>query len=264
MKLVRFLKGKEPAYGALEGSFIREIAPPGEVWHETLFHETGNIFELASTKLLAPCRPGKVICVGLNYRDHAAEVKVTLPEAPLIFLKPPTAVIGTGEAIVLPPQSCRVDYEAELAVVLGRRAHRVKAAQALGYVFGYTCANDVTARDLQPPEGQWTYAKGFDTFCPLGPAISTAIDDPEALPVKGILNGEVVQEGSTAEHLFSVAELIEYISHCMTLLPGDLIMTGTPAGIGPLGDGDIFSVIIESIGSLTNRAVLLAAPEAQD
>jgi 2-keto-4-pentenoate hydratase/2-oxohepta-3-ene-1,7-dioic acid hydratase in catechol pathway len=145
-----------------------------------------------------------------------------------------------------------LDYEAELAVVLGRRAHRVGVDRALDYVFGYTCGNDVTARDLQPQDGQWTYAKGFNTFCPLGPAINTEIANPEALPVEGVLNNKVVQAGNTADHLFPVAVLIEYISHCMTLLPGDVIMTGTPAGIGPLSPGDTFSVIIGGIGSLTN------------
>lgn len=252
MQLVRFLKGEVPCYGELDGAVIREVSAPEGDWQEAAFRKTGRVFEKEAVKLLAPCEPGKVICVGLNYRHHAVELGAALPEQPIIFLKPPTAVIGPGATIVIPSQSRRVDYEAELAAVLGRRAHRIGAERALEYVFGYTCGNDVTARDLQPPEGQWTYAKSFDTFCPLGPAISTEIANPEALPVKGILNRQVVQEGSTAEHLFSVAELIEYISHCMTLLPGDVIMTGTPAGVGPLAPGDRFSITIGGIGRLTN------------
>lgn len=252
MRLIRFSKGEEAGYGQLEGESIREVAAPEGDWSEDAFRKTGRAFNLNEVKLLAPCRPGKVVCVGLNYRKHAAEVGASLPEKPIIFLKPSTSVSGTGDPIMIPSQSCRVDYEAELAVVLGRRTHRVCADRALDYVFGYTCANDVTARDLQPQNGQWTYAKSFDTFCPLGPAINTGIANPEALPVKGVLNGKAVQDGNTADHLFSVAELIEYISHCMTLLPGDVIMTGTPAGIGPLNPGDTFSVVIGGIGSLTN------------
>ncbi|NMD42507.1 MAG: fumarylacetoacetate hydrolase family protein [Firmicutes bacterium] len=255
MQLIRFLKGEKPCYGEVVEGRLHELTPPGEEWLEGAFRRTGEVFELESARLLAPCQPGKVVCVGLNYRNHAAELGAALPEKPVIFLKPPTAVIGPGENIVIPPQSRRVDYEAELAVVLGRRTYRVAAERALDHVFGYTCGNDITARDLQPPQGQWTYAKGFDTFCPLGPAINTEIVDPERLSVKGLLNDEVVQSGSTAEHLFTVAELIEFISSCMTLLPGDLILTGTPAGIGPLGPGDSFSVIIEGVGTLTNPVV---------
>lgn len=252
MRLVRFLKEGEPRYGELEGSCLREVSAPEGAWAEGAFRRTGEVHDPGAVRLLAPCEPGKVVCVGLNYRNHAAEVRAALPEKPIIFIKPSTAVIGPGEAIILPPQSGRVDHEAELAVVIGRRAHRVGAERALDHVFGYTCGNDVTARDLQPPEGQWTYAKSFDTFCPLGPAIVTGIADPEALPIKGVLNGRVAQEGNTAEHLFSVAELIEFITHCMTLLPGDVIMTGTPAGIGPLNPGDTFSVVIGGIGTLAN------------
>lgn len=252
MRLVRFLSEQTVHYGIQQGSSIKEVADPGEDWHKASFGETGKVFDHKAVKLLAPCRPAKVVCVGLNYREHAAEVKAAVPDKPIIFLKPSTAVIGPEEAIVLPPQSRRVDYEAELAVVMGRRAHRVGAERALDYVFGYTCGNDVTARDLQPPGGQWTYAKGFDTFCPLGPVINTEITDPEALPVKGILNGKVVQAGNTAEHLFSVAALIEFISYCMTLLPGDVILTGTPVGIGPLSPGDTFGVDIHGIGRLSN------------
>jgi 2-keto-4-pentenoate hydratase/2-oxohepta-3-ene-1,7-dioic acid hydratase in catechol pathway len=174
-------------------------------------------------------------------------------------MKPSTAVIGPEESIHYPTQSNRVDYEAELAVVIGRSAYRVEADEALDYVFGYTCANDVTARDKQPAKGQWTYAKGFDTFCPLGPVIETAIDDPESLILKGYLNGDLVQETSTGDHVFTVARIIEFVSGCMTLLPGDVIMTGTPSGIGPLNPGDQFTVEIDKVGSLNNRVIKISA-----
>lgn len=252
MKLARFSSGANACYGIVEGELMREVKPPGEDWRAETFRETGRLFNLAEVKLLAPCQPSKVLCIGLNYRSHAQEMGQALPENPIVFIKPSTAVIGPEEAIIHPRQSRRVDYESELAVVIGRKAFGIKAAQALDYVFGYTCGNDVTARDLQPPLGQWTYAKSFDTFCPLGPVITTEIEDPEKLPVKGYLNGKEVQSGSTADHIFSVAALIEYISGCMTLLPGDVIITGTPAGIGPMRPGDTFSVAIDGIGALTN------------
>ncbi|HOL17860.1 MAG TPA: fumarylacetoacetate hydrolase family protein [Bacillota bacterium] len=253
MQWIRFKSNtEEVCHGLLEGETIREVAPLQGDWDLASIRETGRTFELAAVKLLAPCQPSKVVCIGLNYRSHAEEVGQEIPKIPIIFMKPSTAVIGPQKEIIYPPQSRRVDYEAELAVVIGRKAHRVKSTQALNYVFGYTCGNDVTARDKQPARGQWTYAKGFDTFCPLGPVINTAIRDPEKLSIKGVLNGKTVQSGNTADHIFSVAELIEFISGCMTLLPGDVILTGTPAGIGPMQPGDTFSVIIEGIGTLTN------------
>lgn len=252
MKLVRFLDQKAVRYGKLENETIVEVSEPGPDWCGEQFRETGMSYELAKTRLLSPCLPSKIICLGLNYRSHAEEMKYALPKKPIIFLKPSTSVIGTGEAILYPPQSRRVDYEAELGVVIGRPAYRVGNSEALDYVFGYTCANDVTARDKQPKEGQWTYAKGFDTFCPLGPVIETEISNPESLTVRGFLNGRLVQEAPTSDHYFSVAQIIEFVSGCMTLLPGDVIMTGTPAGIGPLLPGDRFEVLIEGIGSLYN------------
>ncbi len=252
MKLVRFLKENEPFYGILEGQAVVEVIPPAGDWSSAGFKKTGRGYNLEEVKLLAPCTPSKVLCIGLNYRSHADEMGLPLPEQPILFMKPSTAVIGPGDTIVMPRQSRRVDYEAELGVVIGRRAFQVGAKEALDYVFGYTCANDVTARDLQPAAGQWTYAKSFDTFCPLGPVITTEIDDPEKLPLQGLLNGQVVQSGTTADHIFGVAALIEFISGCMTLLPGDVIITGTPSGIGKLKPGDRFTVTIDGIGSLTN------------
>jgi 2,4-didehydro-3-deoxy-L-rhamnonate hydrolase len=206
-------------------------------------------------------RPGKIVCVGLNYRDHAAESNLTLPSRPLLFAKWQTALIGPGEDIVLPPVSDEVDYEAELGVVIGRRARRVSAGDALEYVAGYLCVNDVSARDVQMGDGQWTRGKSFDSFCPIGPELVAAdrIADPQALGIRCLVNGEALQDSSTAEMVFSVAEVIAFASEAITLEPGDLIATGTPAGVGfartpPvfLRDGDEVTVEIDGIGSLTN------------
>lgn len=257
MKLVRFIADQKIHYGILEKEQVKVVQEPGTDWCGFPLTETGSVYELEAVKLLAPCLPSKVICLGLNYRRHAEEMKQELPKKPIIFMKPSTSVIGPGEAVIYPDQSKRVDYEAELGVVIGRRAYRVKREKALDYVFGYTCANDVTARDKQPAQGQWTYAKGFDTFCPLGPVIETAVTDPENLTLKGYLNGKLVQDTSTADHVFSVVEIIEFISGCMTLLPGDVIITGTPAGVGPLEPGDLFVVDIEGIGKLKNTVTRL-------
>lgn len=253
MKLVRFMVEKSIKYGLAESGGYKEVKLPVSDWSGAPLTFTGRYFDPSQVQILSPCAPSKVVCLGLNYRNHAKEVKLALPKKPIIFLKPSTAVIGTGAPIIYPPQSKRVDYEAELGVVMGRKAFRVSEDSALDYVFGYTCANDVTARDKQPAHGQWTYAKGFDTFCPLGPVIKTGIDNPENLRLKGYLNEELVQETSTADHLFSVAQIIAFVSGCMTLLPGDVILTGTPAGIGPLAPGDRYRVEIEEIGVLENQ-----------
>ncbi len=257
MKFLRFkISGEDVLHGMIDQEKILEIKAFSGQWDAENIRETGRKFEPGEVNLLSPCLPSKVICLGLNYRSHAEELNLNLPEAPIIFMKPSTSVIGPGEKVIYPQQSRRVDYEAELGVVIGRKACRVQKSEALDYVFGYTCANDVTARDKQPPDGQWTYAKSFDTFCPLGPVIETGIKNPEALNIRGILNGKVVQEANTADHLFSVAEVIEYVSGCMTLLPGDVIMTGTPSGIAPFEPGDIFEVNIEGIGTLNNELSL--------
>jgi len=252
LKLVRFLDHQAIRYGKLEKETVLEVNEPGSDWCNDQFTETGRRFGIAEIRLLSPCLPSKIICLGINYRSHAEEMKLALPKKPIIFIKPSTSVIGPGEAIVYPPQSRRVDYEAELGVVIGRRTYRVGKPEALDYVFGYTCANDITARDKQPKDGQWTYAKGFDTFCPLGPVIETEIDNPESLTVRGFLNNRLVQEAPTSDHYFSVADIIEFVAGCMTLLPGDVIMTGTPSGVGPLSPGDRFEVSIEGIGLLYN------------
>ena len=201
--------------------------------------------------VLAPVVPSKIVCVGLNYKDHAAEQGKPLPAEPLLFLKPSTAVVGPGDSIELPPGVGRVDHEAELAVVIGRRATRVAEADALAYVLGLTCMNDVTARDLQKKDGRYTRAKGFDTFAPLGPCIALDLA-PDDLRVTGTVNGLVRQDSRTRELIFPVARLISTISHIMTLLPGDVVSTGTPAGIGPLHPGDEVVVAVEGVGTLRN------------
>jgi 2-keto-4-pentenoate hydratase/2-oxohepta-3-ene-1,7-dioic acid hydratase in catechol pathway len=205
-------------------------------------------------------RPGKIVCVGLNYRDHAEESGMALPERPLLFAKWPSSLVGPGEPIVIPEQAKEVDYEAELGVVIGTRASRVSAADALDHVAGYLCANEVSARDVQFADGQWTRGKSFDTFGPVGPLVPRdEVPDPQALRIRCLLNGEVVQDSSTAQMVFTVAEVIAFVSDGITLEPGDLILTGTPAGVGLgrkppvyLADGDEVTVEIERIGSLTN------------
>jgi 2,4-didehydro-3-deoxy-L-rhamnonate hydrolase len=209
-------------------------------------------------------RPGKIICVGLNYRDHAEEQGTALPQAPLLFAKWQNTLIGPGEAIVIPPVVTKCDYEAELGVVIGERVRDVSAENALEAVAGYICVNDVSARDLQFADGQWTRGKSPDTFCPVGPALVSRDDipDPQALPIRAILNGETVQESTTANMIFGVADVIAYVTRTITLEPGDLIATGTPAGVGAFRDpplfmraGDEITIEIEGIGSLTNPVV---------
>lgn len=206
-------------------------------------------------RLLAPVLPGKIVAVGLNYRDHAREMGLKLPEEPILFMKPSTSVIGPDEVIRYPAMSSRVDYEAELAVVIGRTCREVRADEAGAYILGYTCFNDVTARDLQTRDGQWTRAKSFDTFAPIGPFIVTDIENPHALDIRAFVNGEPRQSSNTANLIFNVYELVAFISHVMTLEPGDVIATGTPSGIGPMNRGDEVAVQIEGIGMLKNKVV---------
>ena len=204
--------------------------------------------------LLSPVIPSKIVCIGLNYHAHvdASYSADEAPDEPLIFFKPPSAIIGTGQTIVRPSQSQRVDYEAELAVVIGRTVHNVSLDDARQALFGLTCANDVTARDLQKRDGQWGRAKGFDTFCPVGPWIVRDIDFGDLL-VQGVQNGETKQSGRTSQMIFSIPEIIRYISSVMTLFPGDLVLTGTPAGIAPMLAGDRIEARIENIGTLVNE-----------
>jgi 2-keto-4-pentenoate hydratase/2-oxohepta-3-ene-1,7-dioic acid hydratase in catechol pathway len=248
MKIVRYIENAVVKWGVIEGDTIREME--GDPFGH--FHLTSKGRKLEEVKWVSPCLPSKIIALGLNYRDHAAEVKMVLPKEPLIFLKPSTSVIGPGEAIIYPKMSKRVDYEAELAVVIGKVAIKVSEERAGDYILGYTCLNDVTARDLQPKDGQWTMAKGFDTFAPIGPWIVTDID-PRHLDVSSYLNGERRQHSNTKNLIFGPHQLVSFISRVMTLLPGDVIATGTPSGIGPMAIGDKIDVVIEGIGTLSNH-----------
>jgi 2-keto-4-pentenoate hydratase/2-oxohepta-3-ene-1,7-dioic acid hydratase in catechol pathway len=248
MRIIRVRHGQRAFYAA--------ITSPDTV--RALSHEDGlpeGDIPLAELELLPLVRPSKVVCVGLNYHDHARELGLPIPEEPILFLKPPSAVIGAGDAIVMPACSQRVDYEAELAIVMGKTARHVAEADAPSHIFGFTCANDVTARDLQKKDGQWTRAKSFDTFCPIGPWIETHVPDPEALEIRAVVGGAVRQKGNTAEMIFPPMRLVSHISRIMTLLPGDVILTGTPAGIGPLAAGDEVSIEIEQVGFLLNPVV---------
>ena len=210
-----------------------------------------SIFETGGVHITAMFNPSKVIAIGLNYRDHAKEFNMPIPEYPILFLKPPTSVIGDGDDIIFPPQTKELHYEGELGIVISERARNVPVPEANRYIAGFTCANDVTARDLQRMDGQWTRAKSFDTFCPLGPGIIKDID-PGALAIMTRVNGEVRQQSTTANMIFSVYELVSFVSGVMTLLPGDVIITGTPPGVGPIVPGDIVEIDIEGIGILKN------------
>ncbi len=216
---------------------------------------SGPPVPFAEVRLLAPVLPSKIVAVAKNYAAHAAEMGSDVPSEPMIFLKPSTSVVGPGDRIDLPEQSEQVEHEAELAIVIGRLCREVPLRRVPEVILGYTCANDVTARDLQRTDGQWGRAKGFDTFCPLGPWIVTDVD-PADLAISCTVGGEVRQDGRTSQLVRSVAELVSWVSNVMTLLPGDVILTGTPAGVGPLVDGDRVSVSIENIGTLTNRVAL--------
>jgi 2-keto-4-pentenoate hydratase/2-oxohepta-3-ene-1,7-dioic acid hydratase in catechol pathway len=250
MKIVRFEKNSVPSYGILKGNVLQKLAQ--NPFLEGKLIETDEITPFnENIKLLPPCEPSKIVAVGLNYKSHAEEMKIPLPDEPIIFLKPSTAMIGHKDYIVLPENFRRVDYECELAVVIGKKAKKVSEKEALDYIFGYTCFNDVTERTNQKKDGQWTRAKGYDTFAPVGPWIETEIE-PSSLKVETILNGKVVQSGNTEDLIFSVEKLVAFISNVMTLLPGDIIATGTPAGIGPIKEGDIVEISIEHIGILTN------------
>jgi 2-keto-4-pentenoate hydratase/2-oxohepta-3-ene-1,7-dioic acid hydratase in catechol pathway len=251
MRIARYSYEGEVRYGIVEGSEVLELpghpfAAPGQP-----LTTTGTVHDLDAVRLLAPIIPSKIVGIGKNYADHAAEMGGVAPERPLMFLKPTTALIGPDDPIVLPPESAEVHFEAELAVVIGRLCRRVPAADATAVILGYTCANDVTARDLQRADGQWTRAKGFDTFCPLGPWIDTEIDAADVL-VECEVNGVTTQRASTATLIHSVPALIEAVSAVMTLLPGDVILTGTPAGVGPITAGDEVAVTVAGLGTLVN------------
>jgi 2-keto-4-pentenoate hydratase/2-oxohepta-3-ene-1,7-dioic acid hydratase in catechol pathway len=265
VRIARFAKGDGVAYGVVEG----ESGQPQTI-AELYGHPfgidpagvrlTGQRYPLAEVRLLAPVLPSKVVAVGKNYAGHAREMRELFanepPQEPVLFLKPSTSVTGPGDRIAYPVKiTDRVDYEGELAVIIGRLCRDVPKERAEDVIFGYACANDVTARDLQAHDGQWTRAKGFDTFCPLGPWMETGAD-PADLGITTVVNGDVRQHARTSELLWDVPALIAFVSSVMTLLPGDVILTGTPEGVGPLTDGDEVSVTIESIGTLTNRVAI--------
>lgn len=240
-----------PVYGVITGDKIELIA--GLPWPD--ISDPVAALNLADVKILAPVIPSKVVCVGKNYADHAKEMGGEVPAEPVIFIKPNTTVIGEGDYIVLPPQSVNVHHEAELAIVIGALAKNVEVDRADEVIFGYTCANDVTARDLQNSDGQWTRAKSFDTFCPLGPWIETDLD-PQDLAISCSVNGELRQDGNTSDLVRSAREMVSWISHMMTLLPGDVILTGTPAGVSQIVNGDSVTVTIADIGTLTNPVIV--------
>jgi 2-keto-4-pentenoate hydratase/2-oxohepta-3-ene-1,7-dioic acid hydratase in catechol pathway len=252
MRLVRCRHGDRIVTGAvqpgddvvriLQGTFFEDPIP------------TGEEVPIDDVRLLAPILPSKLVCVGKNYAAHAAEFGMTVPDEPLLFLKPSTAVIGPHDPIRLLPISKRVDYEGELAVVIGRLARDIRAEEAFRVILGYTCANDVTLRDLQKTDDQWARAKGFDGSCPLGPWIETDVD-PNEVRLWTRLNGDTVQSGQSQDMVYGVATLIEYITSFMTLLPGDVLLTGTPEGVGRLSDGDVVEVEVEGVGTLSNPVV---------
>jgi 2-keto-4-pentenoate hydratase/2-oxohepta-3-ene-1,7-dioic acid hydratase in catechol pathway len=248
MRLIRYRAGEE---SARFGWILEDMVGPIEGSLFEAFRRLETTLPLEKVRLLPPVEPSKILCVGRNYVAHAKEHDAQVPELPLIFLKPPSSVIASGESIILPPQSQRVEHEAELAVIIGKRGRWIQPENALEYVLGYSVANDVTARDLQRLDGQWTRGKGFDTFCPLGPWIETEFDPADAM-ITCHVNGEMRQMASTRDMVFNVRQLTAFCSSIMTLEPGDVLLTGTPAGVGPLAPGDVVEVTIEGIGKLSN------------
>ena len=263
MRYCRFQSEEGPRFGMVEvrdgNSWVTELVS-SPLQSDDLKTLALDPVPLAEVTLLPPVTPSKIVCVGRNYRDHAKELGNEVPSEPLLFFKPPSSLLAPGAAIRLPKISARVDFEGELAVIIGKRARKLRRDEDIQpYIHGFTLANDVTARDLQKKEGQWTRGKGFDTFCPVGPVVETEIDPQAPLTVETRVNGELRQHGSTADFLFSLPELLEYITAAMTLEPGDLLLTGTPAGVGPLGAGDVVEVSVAEIGRLSNPV----APDAE-
>jgi 2-keto-4-pentenoate hydratase/2-oxohepta-3-ene-1,7-dioic acid hydratase in catechol pathway len=265
MKYCRFRFENQALYGSVEERgaepWIVDLAPaPEEDLGHLLAHQRAipvvldfEPMRLSEADLLAPVTPSKIICIGRNYREHAKELGNEVPAEPLLFSKPPSSLLAHKGTVLMPPQSERVDYEGELAVVIGRRASKLFSnADWRSYVRGYTIANDVTARDLQKKDGQWTRAKGFDTFCPVGPVVSDEVDPEKGLTVETRVNGALHQQGSTMDLIFSIPALLCYITAAITLEPGDLLLTGTPAGVGPLATGDRVDVSISGLGTLSN------------
>ena len=254
LRIVRFAVQGEVKYGVLEGNVLHGLLDsPFSKFREpgSPFPLDGTSYKLNEVKLLAPCIPSKIVCLGLNYHSHAEELKQPVPAVPLIFFKPPSAVIGPDDEIILPRFSKRVDYEGELGVVIGSKTKDVPEDKTKDYVLGYTCFNDVTERYIQKEDGQWSRCKGFDTFAPMGPWVETEVE-PDDLKLETYLNGELRQSTRTSDFIFKVARLVSFISGVMTLLPGDVIATGTTSGIGRMNPGDVVEVSIEEIGTLRN------------
>jgi 2-keto-4-pentenoate hydratase/2-oxohepta-3-ene-1,7-dioic acid hydratase in catechol pathway len=254
MRIARFTTGEDPVYGLVDGAGAKIAAITGDPLY-TKIELTGATHLVEEVRLLAPVIPrSKVVGIGRNYADHAAEMGTEVPAEPMMFLIPNTAVVGPGDPVVIPPQTSEVGYEGELAIVIGRLCKDVEPEDVGAAVYGYTCANDVTARDLQRTDGQWARAKGFDTFCPLGPWIETDLDTSD-LSIVTRRDGEVVQDGTTSDLVHGVAALVSAVSRAFTLLPGDVILTGTPAGVGPVVAGQRVEVEIEGLGILSNPFV---------
>jgi len=251
MRIVRYqIKNETPRYGWILEGKVGSLF--GNIYEE--YRRMEAEIPIGEVKLLAPGQPSKIICIGRNYVEHAREQNAEVSNVPLIFLKPPSAIINPGEAIILPPQSQQIEHEGEMVVVIGKGGRNIIPEEAQGHILGYTIGNDVTARDLQHSDGQWTRAKGFDTFCPFGPWVETEFDASDAL-ITCRVSGQPRQMASTRDMVFSVNQLIAFISSVMTLYPGDLIFTGTPAGVGPLKPGDTVEVEIEGLGKLSNPVV---------
>lgn len=251
MKIARFIHDDEVHFGVVDGDAVRLVE--GDPLHDGI-SETGDVLELSAVDLIAPVAPSKVICVGMNFAEHAAEMHHDGPSTPLIFLKPPTAVVGDGDTIVIPPLPGRIVHEGELAVVIGQHAQRVPEADWKDVVFGYTIANDVSARDVMFADGQWARAKGYDTFCPIGPWIETEFDPFERHEITTTVDGEIRRHGFTADMTHKIPEIIAFVSDAFTLHPGDIICTGTPAGLGGFTDGQTVTITIDGIGTLSNPA----------
>ena len=251
-RFVRFAATEGVEWGIFEEGRIHKIT--SNPVHD--YDSTGVFYDPSAVKLLAPVEPSKIVCIGLNYKEHVKESQSAdkAPDEPVLFLKPPSSLIGPGARITYPEMAGRVDYEAELGVIIGRECKNAAAIEAEDYIFGFTCVNDVTARDLQKKDGQWTRGKGFDTFCPVGPWIVDRLKYEDLL-VESYLNGQLRQSSKTSLLIFPIPELISFISKVMTLYPGDLISTGTPAGVGPMQPGDRIEVRIEGIGSLVNDVI---------
>lgn len=247
MKFIRFRKDNFCSYGLIEGEKVKVVE--GDIFKD--YNITGCYYDITEIDILTPCLPSKIVCIGLNYKAHAQETNMTLPKEPLIFLKPTTAALAHKGSIIKPAMSGRVDYEGELGLVIGRPAKKVKPEAAYSYILGATCFNDVTARDLQSKDGQWTRSKSFDTFAPFGPCIATDLNY-DNLSIELLLNGKTKQSSNTSDFIFSVGEIVSFISQVMLLNPGDVIATGTPSGIGPMSSGDVVQVKIEDVGVLEN------------